>query len=129
MPQELLPLVAAAALLLAMQQGARLPADLSHAQLPALAELCGVAPQQVADMAWQLRQLLAGDTLAISTMRCLKVYLERMGYRCALRCRARCCCMARLACARAAAAAAATPPAAGLHCKLSAAQPRALRSL
>lgn len=37
---------------------------------------------QVADMAWRLRQLLNDDIMAISTMRCLKVYLERVGYRC-----------------------------------------------
>lgn len=32
-------------------------------------------------MEWNIRGLLADDISAISTMRCLKVYLERLGYR------------------------------------------------
>lgn len=42
------------------------------AELPATA---------VAKMEWNIRGLLTDDISAISTMRCLKVYLERLGYR------------------------------------------------
>lgn len=45
---------------------------LCHTELPATA---------VAKMEWNIRGLLTDDISAISTMRCLKVYLERLGYR------------------------------------------------
>lgn len=78
MPQELLPIVAAAALQLSMTQGS---SDSPVPSAAALAEVCGVEPQALMEMSWRLQQLLNNDTLAISTMRCLKVYLERIGYR------------------------------------------------
>jgi pentatricopeptide repeat domain-containing protein 1 len=77
--QEVLPLVAASALQLAMTQGAS--PDSPAPSAAALAEACGVEPQALLDMCWRLQQLLHDDTLAISAMRCLKVYLERIGYR------------------------------------------------
>jgi hypothetical protein len=77
-----LPLVAASALQLAMTQGAS--PDSPAPSAAALAEACGVEPQALLDMCWRLQQLLHDDTLAISATRCLKVYLERIGYRCAL---------------------------------------------
>lgn len=33
----------------------------------------------VAKMEWNLRQVLGSDTATISTLRCLKLYLERLG--------------------------------------------------
>ncbi|GBF98291.1 hypothetical protein Rsub_10954 [Raphidocelis subcapitata] len=92
-PPELLPLVAGAALHLASLQGAAdgaagpgsaAPAAAAAAQAPraeAVAAAMGLDPQALSVMAWRLQALLGGDTLAISTMRCLRVYLERMGYR------------------------------------------------
>jgi pentatricopeptide repeat domain-containing protein 1 len=77
--QEVLPLVAAAALQLAMTQGAS--PDSPAPSAAALAAEWGVEPQALLDMCWRLQQLLHDDTLAISAMRCLKVYLERIGYR------------------------------------------------
>lgn len=47
------------------------------ARIP-LAELPSTA---VAKMEWNIRGLLSDDIAAISTMRCLKIYLERLGYR------------------------------------------------
>ena len=33
----------------------------------------------VTQMEWQMRRVLGNDTSAISTLRCLKLYLERLG--------------------------------------------------
>jgi pentatricopeptide repeat domain-containing protein 1 len=80
--QDVLPVVAAAALHICTQQGGS--GGWSDAPAPstaALADAFGVQAQAVLDMAWQLQQVLGNDTLAISAMRCLKVYLERMGCR------------------------------------------------
>ncbi|WIA29715.1 hypothetical protein OEZ86_012195 [Tetradesmus obliquus] len=77
--QEVLPLVACAALQLAMAQGAS--PDSPAPSAAQLAEVAGVEAQSLLDMSWRLQQLLHDDTLAISAMRCLKVYLERIGYR------------------------------------------------
>lgn len=79
MSAELQPVVAAAALQLAMSQSAS--SDSPHYTPAAVAEMCGVDAAALVDMTWQLRQLLEDDVMAISSMRCLKVYLERMGYR------------------------------------------------
>lgn len=40
-----------------------------------------VCPQGglVGQMEWNVRRVLGGDTAAISTLRCLKLYLERLG--------------------------------------------------
>lgn len=79
MPPELQPVVAAAALQLSINQG--VTADSPRYSPAAVAEACAVDAGSLVNMTWQLRQLLNDDTMAISTMRCLKVYLERMGYR------------------------------------------------
>lgn len=81
MPCELQPLLAAAAVHLSMNQGAT-PDSPQHTPA-AVAAVFGVDAAAMVDMTWRLRQLLRDDTVAISTMRCLKVYLERTGYRCA----------------------------------------------
>lgn len=78
MPADLQPLVAAAALHLSIAQSANTNGPYTPA---AVAEVCGVDATALVDMTWQLRQLLKDDVMAISTMRCLKVYLERTGYR------------------------------------------------
>jgi pentatricopeptide repeat domain-containing protein 1 len=77
-PPELLPLVAAASLRLSAAQGGGPDAA---PRADAAAAAAGVDAGAMGVMEWQLQQLLGGDTLAISTMRCLKVYLERLGYR------------------------------------------------
>lgn len=78
--QEVLPVVAAAVLLISVQQMHGATAEEAPVG-PAgpIAEVFGVQAQSVLDMAWQLRQVLQNDTVAISAMRCLKVYVERMG--------------------------------------------------
>jgi pentatricopeptide repeat domain-containing protein 1 len=96
-PPELLPLLAAAVLRLSAAQGAldgngnpaggspTAPGGGSSIQQPpraeAVAAALGVDASALGVMEWRVQQLLGGDTLAISAMRCLKVYLERMGYR------------------------------------------------
>jgi pentatricopeptide repeat domain-containing protein 1 len=90
-PPELLPLVAASALRLSALQASGGGAAAACAPGggggggapggPAVAAAMGVDAQALGVMEWRVQQLLGGDTLAISTMRCLKVYLERMGYR------------------------------------------------
>lgn len=80
-PQDVLPVVAAAVLLIAAQQSSGGPDDAAKLARSAgpIADAFGVEAQSVLDMAWQLRQVLQNDTVAISAMRCLKVYMERMG--------------------------------------------------
>jgi pentatricopeptide repeat domain-containing protein 1 len=80
-PQDVLPVVAAAVLLIAAQQSSGGIDDAAKLSLSAgpIADAFGVEAQSVLDMAWQLRQVLQNDTVAISAMRCLKVYMERMG--------------------------------------------------
>ena len=39
----------------------------------------GVQMQMVEQMEWNTRRVLGNDTSAISTLRCLKLYLERLG--------------------------------------------------
>jgi len=77
-PEDVLPLVGVAALVISSKQGEssdNLPTNLNieHVtECPATA---------VAKMEWNIRGLLSDDTAAISTMRCLKIYLERLGFR------------------------------------------------
>jgi hypothetical protein len=40
---------------------------------------CGLPAPAVEQMEWNIRQVLSQDTAAISTLRCLKLFLERMG--------------------------------------------------
>lgn len=77
-PQEVLPVVSTAAMRLSVAQGEGADAAPS---IDSLAEMSGITPDSLNEMEWRIRQLLRDDTMAISTMRCLKVYLERMGYR------------------------------------------------
>jgi pentatricopeptide repeat domain-containing protein 1 len=82
--QATLPLLAAAALQLAATQRSTEPSDVPAALPPAagaVAAVCGVAPDALTGMCWQLQQLLVGDTRAFSTMRCIKIYLGRIGCR------------------------------------------------
>ena len=77
-PPNLLSVVTASALNLSIAQGE--PVDTA----PSAAEVAKVAQvdaNALLEMEWQVRQLLKNDTLSISAMRCIKVYLERMGYR------------------------------------------------
>jgi pentatricopeptide repeat domain-containing protein 1 len=39
----------------------------------------GLPPAAVEQMEWNIRQVLAQDTAAISTLRCLRLFLERLG--------------------------------------------------
>lgn len=75
-PEDILQLLGTAALSLASKQG-----DAStNGDLPSKLEMAADVPASaIATMEWNIRQLLHDDTAAISTMRCLKVYLERMG--------------------------------------------------
>lgn len=68
-------------LLIAAQQSSDGADDAAKLALSAgpIADAFDVEAQSVLDMAGQLRQVLQNDTLAISAMRCLKVYMERMG--------------------------------------------------
>ena len=97
LPRELLPLLAAAAVRLAAAPGggggaagagaggapgAASGAAPAGAPPPeAVAAAMGVDAAALGVAEWRVSQLLGGDTLAISAMRCLKIYLERMGYR------------------------------------------------
>lgn len=78
-PAELLPLVAGAVLRLSAVQCEG--ADAAP-RAEAVAAAAGADGAALGVMEWRVQQLLGGDTMAISAMRCLKVYLERMGYRC-----------------------------------------------
>jgi pentatricopeptide repeat domain-containing protein 1 len=75
---NLLPVVTASALSLSIAQGEPAETAPSAAQVAKAAQ---VDVNGLLDMQWQVRQLLQNDTLSISAMRCIKVYLERMGYR------------------------------------------------
>lgn len=78
---DAMPALAAATLHIALQQGGTVAGDPPPLPPAAVGEAFGVSGQAVADMSWQLRKVLQDDTLSISAMRCLKVYLERMGCR------------------------------------------------
>ena len=41
----------------------------------------GTPGSSISQMEWHVRSLLNDDTSAISTLRCLKIYLERLGLR------------------------------------------------
>ena len=78
--QDVFPAVAAAVLLIALQQSTGCTDEALQLSAGPVAETFGLQGQSVLDMAWQLRvQVLKNDTVAISAMRCLKVYMERMG--------------------------------------------------
>lgn len=77
--QDVLPAVAAAVLLIAVQQSSGATDEAAKRSAVPIAEAFGAEAQAVLDMAWQLRTVLSNDTVAISAMRCLKVYMERMG--------------------------------------------------
>lgn len=75
--EDVLPLIAVAALVIGAKQGNadRLveTSDFEHVtEYPA---------PSIAKMEWNIGGLLNDDTSAISTMQCLKIYLERLGYR------------------------------------------------
>ncbi|PNW74754.1 hypothetical protein CHLRE_12g511400v5 [Chlamydomonas reinhardtii] len=76
--EDVLPLVGVAALVIAAKQGDSSDRVPTNAEIEQITEL---PPTSVAKMEWNIRGLLADDISAISTMRCLKVYLERLGYR------------------------------------------------
>lgn len=75
----MLPVVAAAVLLIAVQQTSGGTDEAAKLSAGPISESFGAEMQAVLDMAWRLRQVLQNDTVAISAMRCLKVYMERMG--------------------------------------------------
>ncbi|GIL47655.1 hypothetical protein Vafri_4418 [Volvox africanus] len=77
-PEDVLPLVGVAALIIAAKQGDSSDRVPTNAEIEQNTELPATA---VAKMEWNIRGLLTDDISAISTMRCLKVYLERLGYR------------------------------------------------
>lgn len=77
--QDILPVVAGAVLQIAVQQANGGTEEAGQLAARAVSGAFGVDAQSVLDMAWQLRQVLQNDTVAISSMRCLKVYMERMG--------------------------------------------------
>ena len=57
-----------------------------HTQTPSLAPPPFLSPlgtpgSSISQMEWHVRSLLNDDTSAISTLRCLKIYLERLGLR------------------------------------------------
>ncbi|KAK9820095.1 hypothetical protein WJX72_006068 [[Myrmecia] bisecta] len=73
---DLLDLLMGTAIVIASKQGER------PARIPTEAELLNVTGLQmlvVQQMEWNIRRVLNNDTAAISTLRCLKLYLERMG--------------------------------------------------
>ncbi|KIY94758.1 Pentatricopeptide repeat-containing protein [Monoraphidium neglectum] len=77
-PAELLPLVAGAALRLSAVQG---EGAAGAPPTAAVAAAAGLDATSLGVMEGNVARLLGGDATAISAMRCLKVYLERMGYR------------------------------------------------
>lgn len=77
-PEDVLPLVGVAALVIAAKQGDSSDRVPTNAEIEQLTELPATS---VAKMEWNIRGLLTDDISAISTMRCLKIYLERLGYR------------------------------------------------
>lgn len=73
-------MVAAAVLLIAVQQTNGGTDEAAKLSAGPISESFCVEAQAMLDMAWQLRQVLQNDTVAISAMRCLQVYMERMGF-------------------------------------------------
>ncbi|KAK9815102.1 hypothetical protein WJX73_007516 [Symbiochloris irregularis] len=73
---ELLNLLAAACVIIAGKQGERPNNTPTDAELEAA---IGMQAGVVTQMEWQMRRVLGNDTSAISTLRCLKLYLERLG--------------------------------------------------
>lgn len=53
---------------------------LTRAPLPTHTH-AGVPSSDIVQMEWHIRGLLTDDTSAISALRCLKIYLERLGFR------------------------------------------------
>lgn len=75
---NLLELLSVACLVLAMRQTEKaedLPSD------EALERVTDCKASAVGKMEWNLQQVLGSDTSAISTLRCVKLYLERLGSR------------------------------------------------
>lgn len=77
--REVMPLVVAAALRIACAQSGDAPEALPGDE--ALAACAELPLEDILQMEWNIRNVLGEDTAAISTMRCLKIYLERLGYR------------------------------------------------
>lgn len=76
---DLLDLLAAACVVIAAKQ---IDGPASSLSLPVNADLqaaTGLPSAAVEQMEWNVRQVLGQDTAAISTLRCLKLYLERLG--------------------------------------------------
>lgn len=74
---EVLPLLATAVLKLSCKQSGPMCCP-SDAQFE---EVSGLPTAAVAEMLWSVRKVLSDDTSAIPSLRCLKMYLERMCYR------------------------------------------------
>ncbi|CAD7704480.1 unnamed protein product, partial [Ostreobium quekettii] len=73
---NLLELLSVACMVLAMKQADAMESMPSNEDLELVTDCKASA---VAKMEWNLRQVLGGDTATISTLRCLKLYLERLG--------------------------------------------------
>ncbi|GAX79992.1 hypothetical protein CEUSTIGMA_g7432.t1 [Chlamydomonas eustigma] len=76
---DLLRMLGVAALSLSCKLGVEGTEELPS--LPDLERLSGVSASEIVNMEWNVRNLLGDDTSAISALRCLKIYLERMGLR------------------------------------------------
>jgi len=74
---ELLELLAAACVLIAVKQvDGSVAFSSTDSEVQAATGFPAAATEQ---MEWNIRQILGNDTAAISTLRCLKLYLERLG--------------------------------------------------
>lgn len=78
MQEDVLPLIAVAALVIGSKQSDSTDRLLGNGDFENATEYSATS---IAKMEWNIRGLLNDDTSAISTMRCLKIYLERLGYR------------------------------------------------
>lgn len=76
---ELLDLLAAACVFVAARQVDGPSSSLALPSEETLLSATGLPLAAVEQMEWNIRQVLEQDTAAISTLRCLKLYLERLG--------------------------------------------------
>ncbi|KAK9863821.1 hypothetical protein WJX84_002381 [Apatococcus fuscideae] len=75
--QEVMDLMVAACVLVAISQSDN--GGAANTTAADLESITGLSAALVAQMEWNLRQVLVHDTAAISTYRCLKLFLERLG--------------------------------------------------